>query len=190
MKHFADKLDSWLKRIKITLIVLPVLALMVGCASPSASTVQSWPARPPAGYAMLMIYWNKLHWDEAGGGPSVYIDDQKVLKLHVNHYTWVYVRAGSHTLSTVWGFKIFGWNPLNGLNMKKEFIFADGETCYLKLRNWSNGGMYVQTIYTSLNQVDASTAEKEARTCWFTKPLVNQIDGGTNQPKMPSSDLK
>ena len=139
---------------------------------------------------MLMLYWTKNHWDEMGGGPSIYIDDVKAFNLHINHYSWVYVRAGQHTFSTVWGFKMFGWNPLNGLNMKKEIHFVDGESYFLKLRNWGNGGFYVEKISTSIIRVTEPIAKKEAGTCWFSKPLVSQIDGALKPSENKRTDTE
>jgi hypothetical protein len=192
MKYFIKQLKSLHYSLKVIALVLPMLALMLttGCVShPSASTVQSWPAQPPTGYSMLMMYWTKTRWDQGGGGPWIYIDDVKAFKLHVNHYTWIYVRAGQHNFSIMWGFKIFGWNPVNGLNMNKDMSFEDGENYYLRLRNWGDGGMYVEKIYVSLSRVSEQTAKKEATTSWFSKPLVGQIDDVGKQSEATMSSL-
>ena len=85
MKHITSKLDSWLKWIKITALILPMLVLIIttGCVShPSASTVQSWPAPPPPGYAMLMVFWDQGFWlQEDYGGMSAYIDNVNAFKF-------------------------------------------------------------------------------------------------------------
>jgi hypothetical protein len=191
MKYLIAKLHSWQKWIKVVGQILPMLALIfaTGCvvSHPSASTVQSWPSPPPAGYSMLMLYWPQTRWGQAGGGPSVYIDDVKAFKLHINHYTWIYVRSGQHTFSTVWGSKIFGWNPVSDLNMNKAISLEDGKSYYLRLRNWTSD-FSMNPVYTSekinvaINHVSEQTARKEAGTCWFTKPFVEQIDGALKRP--------
>ena len=130
---------------------------------------------------MLMMYWPKTRWGQAGGGPSVYFDDVKAFKLPVNHYTWIYVPAGRHTFSTMWGFKIFGLNPLSGLNMKKDIPFEEGHCYYLRMRNWMNNYVYAAKVNVAIDLVNEQTAKKEAGTCWFSKPLVGQIDGAVKQ---------
>lgn len=184
MKHFTGKFQSWGMWLKITGLVLPMLA--AGCVShPSATTVQPWPGPPPAGYSMLMLYWTKTRWDQSGGGPWIYINNVKAFKLHTNHYSWVYVHAGTNTFSTEWGFKFFGWNPLSGLNMKNDIPFEDGKSYYLRLRNWANDYYYAVKINVEVDQVSEKTANQEAKTCWFTKPLVSQIDGPLKPPENP-----
>ena len=79
---------------------------------------------------------------------------------------------------------MFGWNPASGLNMHKDFPFEDGESYYLRLNNWANGN-YVETVNVSLDQVTEQAAKKEAGTCWFSKPLVKQIDSKLKQAEKP-----
>ncbi len=67
---------------------------------------------------------------------SAYIDNVNAFKLHINHYTWVYIGAGQHNLSTKWGRKVFGWNALSGLDSERIVTFKDGKNYYLKLRSW------------------------------------------------------
>ena len=194
MKYFTSKLDSWRKRIKVTGIILPMLALMItaGCVShPAASTIQSWPTQPPKGYAMLMVYWNQGFWLQPGyGGMSVYMDNVDAFKLHIDHYTWIYVSAGQHTLSTKWGQKIFGINMLHGLDEERVMTFEDGKNYYLKLRCWEKDYYAYSRIFVSLDLVTEQSAKTQAAICWFSKPLVSQIDDVTNQPESHSSNIK
>jgi hypothetical protein len=179
VKSISPYLTSSQKWINVAVLILAML--VSGCVShPSSSTVQPWPDPPAAGYSMLMIYWPQTHWDQGGGGPWFNIDDVKTFKLHVNHYSWIYVRSGQHALSTVWGFKIFGWNPINGLNMNKDITFEDGKSYYLRMSSWAKGA-YVIEIHVALHQVTEEVAKKEAGTCWFIKPLVSKIDGKPEQ---------
>jgi|GEM_PF-3058405 len=173
---------KWL-RVAGSISSMLVVMLITGCVShPSATTIQSWPNQPPVGYSMLMLYWTQQRWDQRGGGPWVYIDDVKAFKLHTNHYTWIYVRSGQHAFKTKWGFKIFGWEPLSDLNMNKAMFFEDGKNYYFRLSDWmsdfnANVFYYSMKINVAISLVNEQTAMKEAGTCWFTKPLVNQIEG-------------
>lgn len=174
--------------------VLPMLVLLItaGCVShPSASKLQPWPTRPPTGYAMLMIYWNQIFWLQNGyAGMSVYIDNVNAFKLHLNHYTWIYVREGKHTFRTKWGRKVFGWDPLASLDAEKVMTFADGQCYYLKLISNEHDYYVYSEINIALAPVSEQRAKNQASTCWFSKTLVSQIDGISNQPQSHISDIK
>ena len=183
MKYFIEKLARWRKGILLNGLVLPLLllVLMPGCAGhPSKTAVQPWPLPPPPGYAMLMIYWTTGDWSEGGGAGTIYIDDVKTFKMHVNHYSWLYVKAGPHVFRSEWGFKAFNWNPESGLNIKKPMTLQDGKSYYIKMRNWVERDRYAFSyadhIYTTVKMVPEKAAKMEATTCWFHKPLVSRIE--------------
>jgi hypothetical protein len=151
--------------------VLP-LAFLAGCVThPSPTLVQPWPGRPPEGYATLLYYGD-------GGHASFYVDNTRAFKMLNNGYTWVYVRAGDHTIHTKWNFL------MSGMNASGDFAAVAGKTYYLKsILGNGNSNPWTTTIGSAMGLVPEKLAKQEAPTHWYYKPFVQQIDSvATNSP--------
>jgi len=151
---------------------ISVLLLVAGCVThPTSSTVQPWPGAPPDGYATFLMYCNP----SGRNGPLVSIDDTAAFKMRGNSYTWIYVKAGEHRLRTKWVWL------MSGLNLDTKITFAAGKSYYTKLLVSNDGNPYVMTIRSGLLDVPEQVARKQAGTCWYRKPSVQQIDAVSEQ---------
>jgi hypothetical protein len=172
MKHFNTKPECFRKSDSKNWMLKGILAalaltLLAGCVThPPAGLVQSWPAPPPDGYAMLMMYRHMT----GGGGPKVLIDDTPVFEMRGDCYSWIYVRSGEHRFRTM-GVRMFG-----NLNFDTQINLAAGHSYYLTLWERRNNYVYFEQIKSGMWSVTEQFARKKTADCWFSKPLVQQID--------------
>lgn len=168
----------------LALLLTLTLLLGAGCATPSPTAqIRPWPLPPPPGYATLFMYSAAKGPDS---GPKVYIDHVRVFKLRWNTYTWVYVLAGEHDISTKWG-----WG-LGGLNSTGPVQFADGKSYNLKLAGYINsqneGLTETDKVYASFRPVSDDLARVETAACDYQKPRMSEINTIGKRLPIPSSD--
>jgi hypothetical protein len=196
MKHFNIKPEYLQKsnskdrdRVLKSVLVGLALSMMAGCAShPPVGLVQPWPATPPDGYAVLLMYRHMT----GGGGPQVIIDDTPVFEMHGNCYSWIYIRSGEHRFRTK-GVRFFG-----NLNFDMQIYPKAGCSYYLTLWERRDNYVYFQQIKSGMWSDTEQFARERTADCWFSKPLVQQIDTlgnqsegtATNTPSHKSQELK
>jgi len=103
---------------------------------------------PQEGYSLVYFYRPKS--PPSLKAPKVLVDKKEIFKLKNKSYTWLYIRAGQHTISTEWGWLGRGMNKYIKMNL------ASGTTYYLRF-----SGTTGSKHNTSLNAVDGYLAKKE-----------------------------
>ena len=139
---------------------------------PPASLVQPWPTPPPDGYAMFFVYSTQNEI-----GPTFSIDDTEIFQIKRNMYTWVYIRAGKHTLGSKWSNGL--WSNKN----ERSVTFEASTNYYTRMVFKEDWNPYWSTVHAGFRKVTEQAAKQDTATCWFRKPLVNQIDSTGIQPE-------
>jgi hypothetical protein len=157
----------------LSLLVVTLVSICTGCVSyPSKDLVQPWPADPPAGYAMVLVYSTQ----KGGRGPTVFVDDTELFRIPGISYSWAYVPAGEHAFKTKY------WMMFHGLDMNKRVNFHAGEKYYFKTEMWqgkSPAPGFVMAIQAATFRVSAEKGEAEAKKCWYRKPKISRLPSNT-----------
>jgi hypothetical protein len=103
---------------------------------------------PKDGYSLVYFYRPKS--PPALKSPKVFVGGKQFFKLANKSYTWLYIKAGKHSVSTNWGF--LG----KGMNRRLNIDVASGTTYYLRFSSSSG-----TQSNTKIRAVDGYLAEKE-----------------------------
>lgn len=140
-------------------IVVIVLALAIPQIAESAKSSFEAAPNPPDGMALVYMYRIKV--PPGMRTPKVVVDGDAISKLPNNAYTWFYLKPGTHTIKTKWGFM----SDIPDL----EFVanVAANQTYYLKMSgsmtSWGRAGTKVHTGIKEVPQGEALAELEKAK---------------------------
>lgn len=143
--------------IKKLIAIVVVLAIPLIAEAGKSAFVAA--PNPPEGMALVYMYRIKV--PPGMRTPKVVVDGDAISKLPNNAYTWFYVKPGSHTIKTKWGFM----SDIPDL----EFVanVAANQTYYLKMSgsvtSWGSAGTKVRSGIKEVPQSEALADLEKAK---------------------------
>ncbi|GEM_PF-4806701 len=134
----------------IAIVFVLAISLIADAAKSSFEAVSN----PPDGMALVYMY--RIKSSSGMNTPKILVDGDAISKLPNNGYTWFYLKPGTHTIKTKWGF--FSEMP------ELEFVatIVAKQTYYLKMSasmtSWGWGGT---KMYSGIKEVPESEALAE-----------------------------
>jgi hypothetical protein len=167
---------------KLSILCLSVLILIAptGCAVAPASAPR-FAAAPtaPDGYATVYVY--RLGAPPYARDIKLSIAGKPIIDAPEQAYTWMFVRAGTHTLFAEWPRDFLG--PKKWSDVTVTQAFEAGESYYFRVAGnvgaasgglFSSGGM-VFTSYLSRRPTDTGKAELTA-CCRYMLPASERLE--------------
>jgi hypothetical protein len=167
---------------KLFILCLNILILTVssGCAVAPTNTPRFAPApSAPDGYATFYVY--RLGAPPYTRDIKLSIAGKPVIDAPEQAYTWMFVRAGTHTLFAEWPRDFLG--PKKWPDATATQAFEPGESYYFRVAGnvgvasgglFSSGGM-VLTSYLTRRPTDARKSELVA-CCRYMQPASERLE--------------
>jgi len=156
------------------------VAALAGCATVPESAPRFSPApTAPDGYATVYVY--RLGAPPFTRDIGVSVAGKPVLSAPEKAYTWLFVRAGTHTVFAEWPTDFLG--PKKWADASATQAFEAGQSYFFRVAGnvgsvaggfFSSGGM-VLTSQISRLPANAGTAELVA-CCRYLSPTTERID--------------
>ena len=153
--------------------------ILAGCAAPSTAPKFSEAPSAAVREDMAVLYIYREYAEPTAWSPTIYIDGKEVVSLPQQGFSWVYLPAGQHILSSKWSF-LAGVRPIefaadykNGTRYFFEIIGTSRMT-------GSSPGYPGVTMHFKTTAQVRSSQEYEAvqqlqRCCRFIKPSVDTL---------------